>query len=1824
MNERIGIYQKMFEEIEDYAILLLDKNGNIENWNKGAERIKGYKQEEIIGKNFSIFYTVEDLSKGLPELLLSKAKSADKAMDEGWRVRQDGTTFWGSILITAIYDDQRELIGFSKITRDLTGRKKAEEQLKKFNEELEAKVRERTQELMNSEARYRHLFSNSPLSMWVLDLDDFRFLDVNEVATFHYGYSKEEFLSMTAYDIRPEEEKQLFADVAHPDSINIEDYNRGTWKHLRKDGTVIDVEIFGHNIVFEGRPARLIQANDITARRIAERKLASRVQRFRAILENNYDAILLQDEEGKITYQSPAVDRMLGYGIDEMRGRSTVDLVSTDDAADFAEKMRLVMNSPGKVVWTHDRKRHKDGHYIWTEGTATNLLYDENVEAIVINFRDITERKLAEEKLMASEHKFRALIENSADMLMLYDRDAQLTYCSPSVEKSSGLPFSVLQGSKMSDNIHEDDADKVRELIDLVFQFPEIPIPIILRKQYTGETFIWLEGTITNLLDDPNVNAIVCNYRNISERKEAEQLLENSYREIEKLLHHTNEAFTILDRDLKIVSFNRNARNHSVKYYSRGIEKGISILDVTHPSRIEITKKMYASVLKGATEEIDTEYEVDGVTAYFANIISPVKDINGNIDGIFITNRNITHKVVAQRQREFDHSNLSALINNTNDLMWSVDRDRKLITSNIAFDKQLERYSGKSVLKGADILDDGFGEYQLSRWTEYYNRAFSGETFTEVVHTEGVNERWAEISFYPIYNGLEIIGTACYSRNITERKRAEDQLRYSEETRKLIINSAIDAILSMDKDGVITSWNPQAEKTFGWKEQEVLGRKIVDTVIPKENRHLHEKGMKEYFSSSKGVGLGKLTENIALNKEGKIFPIEITVVPIEQDGEISYCAFIKDITERKLADEQLRASEHKFRAMIESSADSIALLDREGNVIYQSPTGTKISGYTYEEVVEANGFSFVHPDDIETTRAAYEEALKQPRIPQYFTYRVKHKTKGWIYADGVITNLLDDQYVKAIISTSRDVTERMLVQHQLMASEHKFKAMIESSTDSISLLSREGEIVYQSPTGARISGFTHEELKGINGFSMLHPEDVGRAKEVFTQSLLNPGVPHNVTYRIKHKTKGWVYSDTVLTNLLDDDDVKAVIVNGRDITERKAAEQKIINVNRLYSFISQINQTIVHSADAASVFGEACRIAIEFGKFKMAWVGVIDRNKRTIDLVEEHGLPDGDRVRFKDAVYIEGGPMDSVVTTGNYYVCNNIQDEDTIPNWIQYANERGVRSCIMLPVKKRGVVYGALSLYAAEINLFDDEEVRLLQEVAGDISFALDVFEKDKQRREAEEKLVQNEFRLNEAQEIAHLGNWEIDYVTGVNSWSAEACKILGYTQKDAPPTFGTYLTAIHPDDKDYVMQIINEAEAEHQNSFYYHRIVRKDGVVRYVYSESKYEFDHSGTAIRLHGIIHDITDSKIAEDSLAQSEANLRLIMDLIPQSIFAKDANGKYIFVNKSFANLYGFTPSQLISNSVIDSEKGVDTNDPFDVLDQSVIATGETETIPELHFTDHKGVKHVFYTIMVPYTLADNSVKAVLGIALDITERKQAESERAKMVADIVQRNKGLEQFSYIISHNLRAPVANIIGISELIKGGELDSTEEKEMMIELSNSVRKLDDVIRDLNYILQTKNQISEKKEVVEFEALLSDITTSIDNQIQAYKVEIRCDFSAVKKMLTLKSYLYSIFYNLISNSIKYSQPGLLPLIEISSWASDTKIGLVFKDNGLGINLQKKGDMVFGLYKRFHKHVEGKGIGLYMVKTQVETLGGKISVESEVNKGTEFRIEFEIS
>jgi PAS domain S-box-containing protein len=359
--------------------------------------------------------------------------------------------------------------------------------------------------------------------------------------------------------------------------------------------------------------------------------------------------------------------------------------------------------------------------------------------------------------------------------------------------------------------------------------------------------------------------------------------------------------------------------------------------------------------------------------------------------------------------------------------------------------------------------------------------------------------------------------------------------------------------------------------------------------------------------------------------------------------------------------------------------------------------------------------------------------------------------------------------------------------------------------------------------------------------------------------------------------------------------------------------------------------------------------------------------------------------------------------------------------------------------------------------------------------------------------------------------------------------------------------------------------------------------------------------------------------DEISKNEKHFRALIENSNDAIALIGEEGNYVYHSPTAARLSGYTLDEIAGYPILDFTHSGDI-EHFQLVFR-LAKEQPNVPIPYLARLRKKDGNYLSTEGTMVNLLNDESVNAFVMNFRDCSERIAADLERTKIVDDLRQRNTDLEQFSYIVSHNLRAPVANIMGLADELRE-DLSFDEIKQVTDYLVQSATQLDRIIVDLNHVLQVKKEVNERKEAVNIREIISDVRLSISQLISAEDVIFSLRLSDDDTLWTIKPYLQSIFYNLISNSIKYRQPDLAPIIEISSELVADKLVITYKDNGLGIDMKKHGKNLFGLYKRFHHHVEGKGMGLFMVKTQLDAIGGTISVMSDCNQGSTFTLTFE--
>src|SRR5215203_937151 len=249
------------------------------------------------------------------------------------------------------------------------------------------------------------------------------------------------------------------------------------------------------------------------------------------------------------------------------------------------------------------------------------------------------------------------------------------------------------------------------------------------------------------------------------------------------------------------------------------------------------------------------------------------------------------------------------------------------------------------------------------------------------------------------------------------------ELRKSEARYRTVLDAAFDAIVTITPDGIVRWFNRGAERIFGHRAEEVIG-KPVTLLMPERYRDLCVAGLHRYLQTGEARVVGGTTELVGLRKDGSEFPIEMSLGETHENGDRLFTGVIRDVTERKEAETAIKESEERFRSLVQNTSDIITILEADGTVRYISPAVERVMGYKPEEQIGTSAFGSVHPDDRERALDTLAEVLKRPGLHPPLEFRVPHKDGSWRYLEHVVNNLLDDPAVRGVVVNSRDVTER--------------------------------------------------------------------------------------------------------------------------------------------------------------------------------------------------------------------------------------------------------------------------------------------------------------------------------------------------------------------------------------------------------------------------------------------------------------------------------------------------------------------------------------------------------------------------------------------------------------------------------------------------------------------------------------------------------------------------------------------------------------------------------------------------------------------------------
>lgn len=461
---------------------------------------------------------------------------------------------------------------------------------------------------------------------------------------------------------------------------------------------------------------------------------------------------------------------------------------------------------------------------------------------------------------------------------------------------------------------------------------------------------------------------------------------------------------------------------------------------------------------------------------------------------------------------------------------------------------------------------------------------------------------------------------------------------------------------------------------------------------------------------------------------------------------------------------------------------------------------------------------------------------------------------------------------------------------------------------------------------------------------------------------------------------------------------------------------------------------------------------------------------------------------------------------------------------------------------------------------------------------------------------------------------------------SGRAQEILGLSKEELEQHPDRWPKAIHPDDvKRSDIEIASVIEGKERLLVYrmYHPILRQ---YRWIEDRIVPKINKAGVITELYGSARDITEQMRTTIELEDKSKLISRIIASSDQFFYVVSLDPK-----NSFINNFSYLSWQLekIQGSTIEETRrnrlgwleSIHPDDLERVKENNKQMFSTRQPVIRVYRVKHARTGEYVWLEDHVTPVADESghIAELYGSVRDITAQKTAELERERLIKELSNKYNELMQFNYIVSHNLRAPVAHILGLGRLLHTNI--TAKDKETTLEyIQEAAKAMDDLLQDLNVILSTRSMLNEKVEPFLLADVIRVVCSNLKNEISKAGAEILYDIQPEAVEITsIKSYIQSALFNLVTNAIKYRSPDRRPVVDIHAAIRDGRTVITVSDNGIGIDLGVHGDRVFGLYSRFHLEHEGKGLGLYMTKTQIESLGGEITVDSTEGVGTTFTI-----
>ncbi len=557
---------------------------------------------------------------------------------------------------------------------------------------------------------------------------------------------------------------------------------------------------------------------------------------------------------------------------------------------------------------------------------------------------------------------------------------------------------------------------------------------------------------------------------------------------------------------------------------------------------------------------------------------------------------------------------------------------------------------------------------------------------------------------------------------IAARDTSQLALATSEEKFRAISAAALDALIMVDDSSALVYWNPAAERILGYRAEEALGQPLHQLLTPQRYQGSAVQGFNAFRNNGQGPVIGKTIEIEAMHKDGREIPVELSISALKIGGHWHAVGILRDISERKRAEQEMRL----LAAIVESSDDAILSESLEGNILSWNAGAERLYGYSAAEMKGQPMSVLVPADRHDEIHNLLEQIRRGEQIKRYETIRVR-KDGVHLPISLTISPLRDDSgQVVGASAIGRDITERKRAEAELRHSEAGLK-----EAERIALLGNweldlVANVLSWSDETYRIFELETQQFGAtFEAFlKVVHPDDRELVNQAYADSL-RYRMPYDIVHRLLMPDGRVKYVNERCETYYDADGKPLLSVGtAQDITTRRIAELALQKSNRALHALSNCNGVLVRATDETQLLNDICSVLVSIGGYQLAWVGFAQNDEaKSVRVMARAGAHsdylDHIQVTWSDTPQGQG-PTGTAIRTGEFLVAQDILHDPQFLPWREQAVARGYASSIALPLfDDNNHAFGAMNLYGIEPNAFDADEIKLLQELAGDLAFGI-------------------------------------------------------------------------------------------------------------------------------------------------------------------------------------------------------------------------------------------------------------------------------------------------------------------------------------------------------------------------------------------------------------------------------------------------------------------------------------------------------------------------